>query len=198
MGRITKRIGMERCVERGEAVSAYLELPLAERKQSPSQEPPPEVAVVSTDGGRLQIRDGRREEEESVIEERSDEARGKHWREDKIGVMLTMRSEVLASDPCPQIPENFVDPTRILRLARELKKRPAMGEDGGRRELQFGGRFFATPPSMRPSAGYRARSRRRSAAKAGAYNDDAIRRLAGSRPHVLHQILIRLFPKITQ
>src|SRR4029077_17777923 len=48
--------------------------------------------------------------------------RGKHWREDKIGLLQTMHSEVATSDPCPEIPEQFVDPTRILKLARELKK----------------------------------------------------------------------------
>src|SRR5262249_28336564 len=33
------------------------------------------------------------------------------------------------SDPCPEIPEGFVDPTRILKLARELKKQAAPGEE---------------------------------------------------------------------
>jgi hypothetical protein len=33
-----------------------------------------------------------------------------------------MHSDVSAHDPCPEIPESFVDPLRIPRLVRELKK----------------------------------------------------------------------------
>src|ERR1019366_7566476 len=54
---------------------------------------------------------------------------GQHWREDKIGLLQTMKSEVLASDPCPEIPEQFVDPTRIIKLARELKKQALPSEE---------------------------------------------------------------------
>ncbi len=46
---------------------------------------------------------------------------GKHWREDRVALLLTMESTVAAADPCPLIPESFVDPTRIAKLARELK-----------------------------------------------------------------------------
>ena len=55
--RITKRIGLERCAERDEAVAAYLELPLVQRKAAPTGVTPPAVAVVGTDGGRMQILD---------------------------------------------------------------------------------------------------------------------------------------------
>jgi hypothetical protein len=37
-------------------------------------------------------------------------ARENHWREDKVGCLLTMTSEVTAIDPCPDIPKVFVDP----------------------------------------------------------------------------------------
>lgn len=46
---------------------------------------------------------------------------GKHWREDRAALLLTMESTARAADPCPQIPESFVDATRIAKLARELK-----------------------------------------------------------------------------
>lgn len=129
--RVTKRIGSERCVERAEAVASYQELPLTERKQAPANVTPPDVAVVGTDGGRLQIRDAEDETDETDVDDKpADETKGTQWREDKIGILLTMKSDVSATDPCPQIPENFVDPTRILKLARELKKRPALGDEG--------------------------------------------------------------------
>jgi hypothetical protein len=51
------------------------------------------------------------------------ENNGHHWREDKIGLLMTMAGEAHVADPCPEIPEHFVDPLRIMTLARELKKR---------------------------------------------------------------------------
>ena len=35
---------------------------------------------------------------------------------------MTMTSDESAADPCPTIPETFVDPLRIIKLARELHK----------------------------------------------------------------------------
>jgi hypothetical protein len=43
---------------------------------------------------------------------------------------MTMASEESAHDPCPNIPEAFVDPLRILKLARELKKSVPVADDG--------------------------------------------------------------------
>jgi hypothetical protein len=123
--RVTKRIGQERVTQRDEAVEAYQALPLGKRKEVPAKVTAPEVAVVGVDGGRLQIleRSGVKvDAEEAAAAE--DGRSGKHWREDKIGLLMTMKSEERASDPCPEIPEQFVDPTRILKLARELKKQP--------------------------------------------------------------------------
>jgi hypothetical protein len=128
--RVCKRIGAERVAERNEAVAAYQELPLTERKATPANVTAPEVAVVGCDGGRLQIleRSGAKIEAEEAAD--AEKARtSKHWREDKIAVVQTMKSVVSASDPCPEIPECFVDPTRILKLARELKKQSLPSED---------------------------------------------------------------------
>jgi hypothetical protein len=35
---------------------------------------------------------------------------------------MTMISKESAEDPCPEIPELFIDPMRILKLAREIKR----------------------------------------------------------------------------
>ena len=124
--RVCQRIGAERVTERDEAVAAYQKLSLTERKGVPEGVTAPEVAVVGCDGGRIQILDRSgvtiEAEQADVID---DERRGQHWREDKIGLLQTMQSTVSTSDPCPEIPECFVDPTRILKLARELKKQAA-------------------------------------------------------------------------
>lgn len=131
--RVAKRIGTERVEERDAAVEAYQALPLTKRKEAPAGVPAPELAVVGCDGGRLQILDrggaAIGAEEVDIAEEGR---RGKHWREDKIGLLQTMTSTVSASDPCPEIPECFVDATRILKLARELKKQSAPSEEAAK------------------------------------------------------------------
>ena len=122
--RITEKIGQERVEQRDEAVQAFLALPLMDRCKSPVANPPPEsnVATVMMDGGRLQILD--RSERDPDLTETADDGspeRNGHWREDKIGLLMTMTSEVSVDDPSPKIPENFVDPMRIFKLAREIK-----------------------------------------------------------------------------
>jgi hypothetical protein len=52
-----------------------------------------------------------------------------HWREDKVGLLMTMQSTVSETDPCPGLPESFVDATRIPRLVRALKKNVKEAEE---------------------------------------------------------------------
>jgi hypothetical protein len=131
--RVCQRIGDERVEERDEAVGAYQELPLTERKGMPAGVTAPDLAVVGCDGGRLQIleRSGAKVEAEEASAGVAGR-RGKHWREDKIGLLQTMKSTASASDPCQEIPECFVDPTRILKLTRELKKQAAPSEEAAK------------------------------------------------------------------
>ena len=56
--RVTERIGQERVEQREKQVQAFLALPMMEKFATPVAHPP-DLAVVSMDGGRLQIR-GRR------------------------------------------------------------------------------------------------------------------------------------------
>jgi hypothetical protein len=151
--RVTERIGGERLEQRDASVRAFVELPLME-KFAAAVAHPPDLAVVQMDGGRLQIRDdpakgtapaavaGPIEPPAAVSPAEAEPppvaagpepvasgARRGHWREDKIGLLMTMTGEESATDPCPTIPENFVDPLRIIKLARELKKGCAPGED---------------------------------------------------------------------
>lgn len=137
--RVAKRIGAERVAERDRKVSAYEALPLLERKALPAGVKAPEasqVVVVGCDGGRLQIRErpGHAADTETTAEAaEADEGRsGKHWREDKIGLTMTMASKESENDPCPEIPPNFVDPTRILKLARELKTKASAREEAAK------------------------------------------------------------------
>ncbi len=226
--RITKRLAEERCQERDAAVAAYLALPLVERKGVPAGVTPPAVAVVGTDGGRLQVLDepalaGRGRaiqaglarkaaakaaaaagpaqktpvrtattlaapqtptagavtapppapgalappgrdaastpaaptadpaqapetptpadaalagagpaapaESTAVPPPLPGEASSRFWREDKIGLLMAMTSEPTVADPCPEIPETFVDAPRMRQLVRELGKGVPLTEE---------------------------------------------------------------------
>ena len=132
--RVCKAIGAERVAERDAEVAAYQQLPLTERKGVPAGVTPPAVAVTGVDGGRLQSFEraaSAAAAEPEVIEDdlltleevAETTAKKSHWREDKIGLLLTMTSAVQTVDPCPEIPASFVDPTWIPELARELNRR---------------------------------------------------------------------------
>jgi len=142
--RLTRAIGEERLAERAAAVQAFQDLPLPQKFALPHGVPAPKVAVVMADGGRLQILDrcgaaaatdarsapsGQEAGAEAEWEEEAAAPHG-HWREDKVGLLLTMQSAVFPADPCPEIPASFIDPLRIPRLVRELKKNVKEGEEG--------------------------------------------------------------------
>jgi len=136
--RLCKAIGNERVAERDAEVAAYQAKPLTERKEAPADVPAPDVAVVGVDGGRLQIFErGHQAAAAAAAEEIQDDVplpeteaanaapTPRHWREDKIGLLLTMTSKEHAADPCPEIPASFVNPHWIPELAKELSKRAA-------------------------------------------------------------------------
>jgi hypothetical protein len=137
--RITEKIGQERVEQRDEAVQAFLALPLMDRCKSPVANPPPEstVATVMMDGGRIQILN-RSKRDPDLIEAANDNPpeRNGHWREDKIGLLMTMTSKDSADDPCPKISENFIDPMRIFKLAREIKGHVGGAKDESTESLE--------------------------------------------------------------
>lgn len=141
--RVCQRIGALRVTERDAAVAAYQAKPLAERKSKPPGVAAPAGAVVSVDGGRLQILERLAQgqavvpavpeviqDDVAVPEPPPKTKKPLHWREDKIGLLSTMTGVAHATDPCPEIPESFVNPQWIAELVKELKGRaPAQGEE---------------------------------------------------------------------
>ena len=145
--RLTEGIGDERLAQRNAATAAFEALPLVEKFTAPPGVTPPELAVVMVDGGRLQILErgaataqspGDRPTASGPLapavaspepdwEEEPAPPKG-HWREDKVGLLLSMQSEAQAADPCPDIPASFLDVVRIPELARQLKKSRAGGD----------------------------------------------------------------------
>jgi hypothetical protein len=147
--RVTRRIGAERVAERDADVAAFGALPLVEKFAAPAGVTPPALAVVMADGGRLQIR-GEPEasaappaaatapgpaaeavapEAEEWAEEAAAASRSGHWREDKVGLLLTMKSDVADTDPCAEIPASFLDVVRIPKLVRALNQHVPAGAE---------------------------------------------------------------------
>lgn len=110
--RWAKRVGEERGREVQQQAEAYQQLPLPEQQWSPTDQVPP-VACVQMDGGRIQIRD--RQAEPGNRSSKS------FWRESLVGCCLSMSSEEYEADPCPTIPEAFMDPEWMQKLSREIK-----------------------------------------------------------------------------
>jgi hypothetical protein len=142
--RLTDRIGEERVAQRDAEVAAFVELPLAEKFAAPSGVAAPAAVAVMCDGGRIQILDRQIGDSPATPEVASRpttgeddfddepprvEGRSKHWREDKIAILLELKGEVSAEDPCPQLPEAFADPLRIIKLVRELGKGVKEGQE---------------------------------------------------------------------
>jgi hypothetical protein len=156
--RLTRRIGTERVAERDTAVAAFTALPLVDKFAVPADVPPPELAVVMVDGGRLQIREppapaGTEPPSASDATERVG-----HWREDKVGLLLTMHSTPQEHDPCPQIPAAFLDATRIPRLVRELKPLASASEDAAADTTEpelLGATLAEEPTYLPPTVGQR-------------------------------------------
>ena len=143
-------------------------LPLAQREEVPNGVEAPEMVAVLMDGGRLQIRleqaeaaadaDAQPEpgqpevpvpaaaqagatqatDQADEADEADEASRQRHWREDKVGVLATLHSQVHTTDPCPELPEVFADPLVVLKLAREV------GHLDG---VPAAGTFRRTPPN---------------------------------------------------
>jgi hypothetical protein len=108
--RLVKKIGQERVDQRDAAVAAHEQLPLMAKDvvASPKRSSP-SVAMVSVDGGRLQIRS-----------DPSEPKQDSHWRESKVAVLETYQSDVQEADPDPDVPRCFLDLKRTKEMVRGL------------------------------------------------------------------------------
>ena len=125
--RAAKRIGEERVEECCQAAACYEELPLPVQRESPVTIVPG-VACVQMDGGRFQERERIASETSSPktlavekSESDNDSNNDGFWCEYKAGILMSMKSEVHAADPCPELPATFVDPGKMREIAREIK-----------------------------------------------------------------------------
>jgi hypothetical protein len=110
--RVTRRIGQERLLERDAAVEAFKRRPLVEKDIAPHPDRPiPAVAMVSIDGGRLQMRSG--------VDQSSDTGKT-HWRESKAAVLETYAAQSFEADPDPDVPQCFLELKRCVTLVQGL------------------------------------------------------------------------------
>jgi hypothetical protein len=136
--RLVKRIGRERIDQRDAAVAAHQQLPLMEKDAVAAPvRPCPAVAMVSMDGGRLQIR--------STPQSESEPKPTSHWRESKTAVLETFQGEVHQADPDPDVPRCFLDLKRTAELVRGQGHALPVG-------LDFEGPATPTPTPTQPKA----------------------------------------------
>ena len=120
--RMVRRIGQERIDQRDAAVAAHRRLPLmAKDVVADPKRPCPSLAMVSVDGGRVQMR--------SDPSRGSGSERTTHWRESKVAVLETYHSQVHQADPDPHVPRCFLDLKRTTELVRGLGHALPLGLD---------------------------------------------------------------------
>jgi hypothetical protein len=142
--RMARKIGQERNDQRDAAVESHKRLPLmAKDVVANPKRSCPQLAMVSVDGGRLQIRS-----------EPSEPRQETHWRESKVAVLETYQSDVHQADPDPDVPCCFLDLKRTKEMVRGLghplpvglefgvenqsSKRDKAAEKGGKRKSRPG------------------------------------------------------------
>lgn len=145
--RITERIGGERVRQRQAELAVWSQRPLVEKLAAPTGVKPPPVAAVLADGGRLQLRD-------AAADATS------HWHEYKAGVLHGLASDVHTHDPCPEVPELFLQRERIDKLTREITQvaarqdTPPTGTEVTPAAGTEAVEFVLIPPAELGSAGY--------------------------------------------
>ena len=128
--RMVLRIGQERIDQRDAAVAAHQQRPLmAKEAVADPKRPCPAVALVSIDGGRLQVRSAPTEASSTGPE------RSSHWRESKVAVLETYQSETYQADPDPDVPRCFLDLKRTTKLVRGLGHPMPVGLDFDKDEI---------------------------------------------------------------
>ncbi len=115
--RQVEAVGEARVAQRAHQVELLKTMTFQERRAGSSAARAPQLAVVMMDGGRYQRRD--RFGQANLPEEST---RHKHWRESKVGCLLSMASNLHSSDPCEQIPDCFVHASAVREIAKIAEK----------------------------------------------------------------------------
>ena len=117
-----EKIGSVRIAEREAAIEELKQLTLVQRRTGNATVAAPSLAVVMMDGGRYQRRDHFGDADEA------DAADSTHWRESKVGCLLSMQSAVHLTDPAPLIPDCFAHASVVRELAKTSVKQESSDE----------------------------------------------------------------------
>lgn len=109
---LTIMIGQLRVAEREEMVEWLRQMPIPQRQMGSRAARPPALAVICMDGGRYQRRDG-------FGQSPGDGLGCSHWRETKVGCLLSMESMEYADDPAPEFPQ-WLASRQMERVLAEL------------------------------------------------------------------------------
>ncbi len=108
--RVVEQIGSQRVTEREASVEQFKAMDLPKQQAGSKAIEPPEIGVISMDGGRYQRRD------HFGDTDRQPEAN--HWKEDKVGCLLSMTGCVHECDPAPDFPEWLATSSAVAELAK--------------------------------------------------------------------------------
>lgn len=141
--RMVSQVGGARLAERELGVEQLRTMPLVKRREGSQASRPPELAVISMDGGRYQRRDHFRRQE-------NHEPERKHWRETKVGCLLSMKSEVHDGDPSPRFPAWLATSRAVAELAKIAEKSLSSGSprDGEEATPPRGEQLLYEPPEL--------------------------------------------------
>jgi hypothetical protein len=140
--RITTDFGTDCVEQRRQEVAEHQKRPLMKRITPPPRAKFSELMAVMMDGGRYQRRDNFRDRK-SFAEKASDfsaaaEARladsvekTTHWREDKVGIVLSLKSEVHAADPTPEFPDWLAGAKVVAEIAQLAAREEEPSEASG-------------------------------------------------------------------
>jgi len=112
--RAVRQVGNSRVAERNAMVERFKQMDLPRQQAGSRAVKPPQVGVVSMDGGRYQRRDH--------FGDKNRPPHQNHWREDKVGCLLSMTSNKHASDPTPDLPEWLTTSSAVAELAKIAEK----------------------------------------------------------------------------
>jgi hypothetical protein len=112
--RLTERIGGRRVAEREADRAAWEAQPLLAKLAAPPGVKAPGVVCVSCDGGRIQRCD-------------LPEQAKSHWCETKIGALMELQPNPPDGDPCPEVPDKFLELGDVDELTRGIKRTAPKG-----------------------------------------------------------------------
>jgi len=112
--RVVQQIGSERVAERDAAVERFKKMDLPRQQAGSKAVEPPQIGVVMMDGGRYQRRDH--------FGDKNRPPEANHWKEDKVGCLLSMTGCLHQGDPAPEMPDWLTSSSAVAELAKTAEK----------------------------------------------------------------------------